>query len=214
MGYFFSLRVFRLQKRAIKITGLRPKDSCRGNWGYYHNSLSIYSLFHYSLWTIRISSMLIQKYTALILGKILTAISFKLTYHCIRRGESEHRERSEQDSEYYRSKREYEKRTQEDHLWNSKYSEKSISWNRQNKQMEKEINTVKTELDACRSATAMGLAETSSVWEQELPRAVSRHVLPSHDRNLKLYSRVVSGGTERKYKLTLRSKVNQPSRHG
>lgn len=31
-----------------------------------------------------------------------------------RRGESEHRERSEQNSEYYRPKRKYEKRTQED----------------------------------------------------------------------------------------------------
>jgi hypothetical protein len=33
---------------------------------------------------------------------------------------------------------------------------------RQNKQMEKEINTVKIELDAYRSATAMGHAETTS----------------------------------------------------
>jgi t-SNARE complex subunit (syntaxin) len=39
---------------------------------------------------------------------------------------------------------------------------------RQNKQVENEINTVKTEFDACTSATAMGHAETS-----KCPRAGS-----------------------------------------
>jgi phage-related protein len=34
---------------------------------------------------------------------------------------------------------------------------------RQNKQMEEEVNSVKTDLDACRSWTKMGQPETSSV---------------------------------------------------
>jgi hypothetical protein len=80
---------------------------------------------------------------------------------------------------------------------------------RQNKQMEQEINTVKTELDSCRSATAMRHAETSSFREREPLRTIGRQVLPPQDRNRKLYSRVVAGCAERKYKLTLRSKVNQ-----
>jgi hypothetical protein len=61
---------------------------------------------------------------------------------------------------------------------------------RRNKDMENKFNTVKTELDACRRATTMGHAETSSVVQRELPRTISRQVLPSHDRNRKLYSRV------------------------
>jgi hypothetical protein len=81
---------------------------------------------------------------------------------------------------------------------------------RQNKQMEKVINTAKIELDACRSATVMGHAETSCVRERELPRTISRQVLPPHEHNRKLYSRVVAGCTDRNHKLMLRSKVNQP----
>jgi hypothetical protein len=50
---------------------------------------------------------------------------------------------------------------------------------RQNNDMENKINTVKTELDACRSATAMGHADTSSIPEQELQRTGSRHVCMS-----------------------------------
>ena len=82
---------------------------------------------------------------------------------------------------------------------------------RQNKQMERVINWVKTELDACRNANTMGQPETSSVRGRELPRTVSRRVLPPEDRNRKLYSKVVAGRTEIKFKLTLRSKVSQPS---
>jgi hypothetical protein len=81
---------------------------------------------------------------------------------------------------------------------------------RQNKQMEKEINTVKSELDSYRSVTATRHAEISKFREREPPRTTSRQVLTSEDSNLKLYSRVVAGCAERKYRLTLRSKVNQP----
>jgi hypothetical protein len=80
----------------------------------------------------------------------------------------------------------------------------------QNKQMKKEINTVKTELHACRRATVKGNAETFSVRERELPRAVSRKVLSSHDHNRKFYFTIVAGYTERKHKLTTRSKISQP----
>jgi len=75
--------------------------------------------------------------------------------------------------------------------------------------MEEEFNTVK-ELDACGSATAMGHAGTSSVLERELPKTFSRQVLPSHDCNWKLYSRVAARCAEKNYKLTLRSKDNHP----
>ena len=71
------------------ITGLRPWDSCRGLFKKLKLltlQSSTYSLFCYSLWTIRIFSMLIQKYTVLVLDKILTFISLRLTYHCIRKG--------------------------------------------------------------------------------------------------------------------------------
>ena len=82
---------------------------------------------------------------------------------------------------------------------------------RQNKRLENEINTVKTELDSCRSATGTGLAETSGVRERESPTTIGRQVLPSHDRSQKLYSTVAAGCAERKYKLTIRSKHNQPT---
>jgi hypothetical protein len=81
---------------------------------------------------------------------------------------------------------------------------------RKNKQMEKEINTVKTELDSCTSVTAMRHAVIPKFREQEPPRTISRQVLTSQDSNRKLYSRVVAGCAERKYGLTLQSKVNQP----
>ena len=63
-----------------------PVEDCLRNWRYYHYSPSLYALFCYSLWTIRIFSMSIQKYMVSILGKILTFINLKLTYHCIRKG--------------------------------------------------------------------------------------------------------------------------------
>jgi hypothetical protein len=63
-----------------------PVQNCLRNGGYHHYSLSILSRFHYSLWTTRMFSMLIQIYTVLILGKVLTFISHRLTYHCIRKG--------------------------------------------------------------------------------------------------------------------------------
>ena len=49
-----------------------------------------------------------------------------------------------------------------------------------NTQMEKEIKAAKTDLDACRSATTMGHAQTSSAQERELPRTITRQVLPSN----------------------------------
>ncbi len=76
------------------------------------------------------------------------------------------------------------------------------------KQMEKEVNTMKSEIRSSRSATAMSHVETSSVQKQKFPRTDSRKVLPSPDRNRKLYYSVVSGCAERKYKLTLTSKSN------
>ena len=44
----------------------------------------------------------------------------------------------------------------------------------------------------------------------EPPGRFSRQVLPSHDRAPKLYSTAVKQRTERKHKLSLRSKTNQP----
>jgi hypothetical protein len=76
--------------------------------------------------------------------------------------------------------------------------------------MEKGIKTVKLDLDACRIATTMGHVETSSTREREVPRTVNRQVLPSNDCNRKLYSSVAAGVPERKYKLSLGSKLNQP----
>ena len=75
---------------------------------------------------------------------------------------------------------------------------------RQNKQFENEINTVKTELDSCRIVIATGHAETSGVREREPPRTVGRQVLPSRDRDRKLYSTVTAGYVEKKYKLMIR----------
>jgi hypothetical protein len=80
---------------------------------------------------------------------------------------------------------------------------------RQNKQMEKEINSEKTYLDACRRVNRKGKLETPSDRERELPRTVSRQLLPIHDHQQKLYSEVVVGCEERKFKLTLGSKDNQ-----
>jgi hypothetical protein len=79
-----------------------------------------------------------------------------------------------------------------------------------NKQLENEFNTLKTELDACRRATTAGHAETSSVRGREPPRTIGRQVLPSQDRNRKLYSSVVAGCTEKRYTLTVKSTDNQP----
>jgi hypothetical protein len=69
---------------------------------------------------------------------------------------------------------------------------------------------MKAELDACRWVTTTGHAETSSVRGREPPRTIGRQVLPSHDRNRKLYSSVVAGCTEKRYTLTLKSTDNQP----
>ena len=85
-----SLHVFWLQKQAIRIiTGSRPKDSCRGLFKKLSilplQSRYILSLLLFIV-NVRIFSMLIQKYTVLILGKILTFISLKLTYQSIRNG--------------------------------------------------------------------------------------------------------------------------------
>jgi hypothetical protein len=86
-NYSKSLHAFRLQKRAIRIiTGSRPSDSCRGLFNKYKILALQSQSLSLSLWTIRIFSMSIQKYTVLIPGKILTFISLRLTYHCSRKG--------------------------------------------------------------------------------------------------------------------------------
>jgi hypothetical protein len=59
---------------------------------------------------------------------------------------------------------------------------------RRNKQLEKRVNTLKTELDSCGSVNAIGHAETPTARERELPRTASRQLLPFHDGNRKLYS--------------------------
>ena len=56
----------------------------------------------------------------------------------------------------------------------------------QTKQMENEVNTIKSELEARTNSTAMGRAETSSAQKRTLPRTGSRQVLPPPDRNRKL----------------------------
>jgi hypothetical protein len=81
---------------------------------------------------------------------------------------------------------------------------------RLNKQMDVEFNTMKAELDSCRTANALGHAEPSTTREREQPRIDSRQVLPSLDQNRKLYSTVTAGRTETHHRLTLRSKINQP----
>jgi uncharacterized coiled-coil DUF342 family protein len=50
---------------------------------------------------------------------------------------------------------------------------------RRNKQLEAEVNTVKTELDSCRTMHAIGQAETPTAAEREPSRTNSRQVLPS-----------------------------------
>jgi len=76
--------------------------------------------------------------------------------------------------------------------------------------MDKEINSVKSEPDACRRMNTKGKLETPSDWKRrELPRTVGRQVLPPHDHHRKLYSNVVVGHEERKCKLTHRSKDSQ-----
>ena len=69
---------------------------------------------------------------------------------------------------------------------------------------------MKVELAACRREVAKEQAEKSTVREVEPPGLVSRQVLPSHDRAPKLYSTAVKEGTERKHRLSLRSKTNPP----
>jgi len=76
---------------------------------------------------------------------------------------------------------------------------------------ESEIKEVKVELAACRREVAKAHAGTSTVRVQEPPGPDSRQVLPPHDRAPKLYSRIVKESTEKKHRLSLRSKTNQPS---
>jgi CRISPR/Cas system CSM-associated protein Csm4 (group 5 of RAMP superfamily) len=74
------------------------------------------------------------------------------------------------------------------------------------KERENQVTTMKSKLDACESAAAMGHAEASSVQKRELLRTGSRHVLPFLDRNRKLYSSVIAGCADSRYKLTLISR--------
>ena len=75
---------------------------------------------------------------------------------------------------------------------------------------ETENNKVKVELAACRREVAKARAETSTVREEGPPGPNSRQVLPSHDCAPKLYSTVVKESTERKHRLSLRSKTQSP----
>ena len=50
----------------------------------------------------------------------------------------------------------------------------------QKSQTEKEINAIKTELEACRRANSKGKLETPSDREKDLPKTVSRQVPPPH----------------------------------
>jgi hypothetical protein len=75
---------------------------------------------------------------------------------------------------------------------------------------ENESNKVKAELAACRQGVAKARTETSTAQEEEPPGCGGRQVLPSHARNPKLYSEVLTKSTDRKHRLSLRSKTNQP----
>jgi len=82
-----SLHVSQLQYRAIRITtGSRPRDSCRGLFKKLRMlPLQSQYILSLSLFTVNCKNIF-QKYTFLIPGKILTFISLRLTYHCIRKG--------------------------------------------------------------------------------------------------------------------------------
>ena len=75
---------------------------------------------------------------------------------------------------------------------------------------ETENNEVKAELAACRQVVEKARTETSTVRAEEPPGPGTRQVLPSRGSAPKLYSTVVSESTERKHRLSLRSKTNQP----
>ena len=68
---------------------------------------------------------------------------------------------------------------------------------------------MKTELAACRQVVEKARTETSTVHAEEPPGPGNRQVLPSRGCAPKLYSTDVSGSTERKHRLSLRSKTNQ-----
>jgi hypothetical protein len=69
---------------------------------------------------------------------------------------------------------------------------------------------MKVELAACRREVAKAYAKTSTIREEGQPGPNSRQVLPSHDCAPKLYSTAVKESTERKHRLSLRSKTNPP----
>jgi hypothetical protein len=82
---------------------------------------------------------------------------------------------------------------------------------RQKSQTEKEIKALKTELEASRRANTKGMTETPRDREMERPNTPSRQVLPprDHPQKQKLFSEVVAGREERKFKLTITSKDSQ-----
>jgi len=75
---------------------------------------------------------------------------------------------------------------------------------------ETQNNEVKAELAACRQVVEKARTETSTSRAEEPPGPGKRQVLPSRGSAPKLYSTVVSESTERKHRLSQRSKTNQP----
>jgi hypothetical protein len=76
----YSPHMFWLQK-AESLQGQNQGiavENCLSIWGSYHYCLSTYILSCFSLWTIRIFFILIQKYTALIPDKIIMFISLRI----------------------------------------------------------------------------------------------------------------------------------------
>jgi hypothetical protein len=75
---------------------------------------------------------------------------------------------------------------------------------------ETENNKVKAELAACRQEVATASTEASTDRGEKPPGIGGRQVLPSHGCAPKLYATVASESTERKHRLSLRSKIKQP----
>jgi len=77
---------------------------------------------------------------------------------------------------------------------------------RQKTQTEKENCALKTKLEASsRDSTKIKL-DTSTERERELPKTVSKQVLPTRNHPQKLYFEIVVGREERKFQLKVKSK--------
>jgi hypothetical protein len=77
---------------------------------------------------------------------------------------------------------------------------------RQKTQTEKENSAIKTELEPCKRANTKGKLRTPTDRERELPKTVSRQVLPTHNLPQELYSEAVVGRDKRKFQLTISPK--------